>query len=208
MASIVDLSGLDRLISRVRRLESPNAKPLMITWMDIIVADNRKGVLAGLDKDGVPMKPVTYRPKGPTVGVNARSASRFRNNAIRKGHFGGFGPHAAGLHNNLTRGEYEQLTGPPLAPRGAFSRVITNLMTGFEIPPIGSSAWTAYGAWFEVVSTKGVPFLRAHFNGVGRLPVRDLRGVRPEGREKARRAAIAWMSDQIRIQPTSYSQAG
>lgn len=205
MSAIVNLDGLERIIARVRRLERLDAKPLMKTWMDIIVSDNRKGVLAGTDKDGDPMKPVTYRPKGPTVGIKAKSAARFRNNqaANRRGEFFGFGPHASGLNNNLTRGEYEQLTGPPLAPRGAFSRVITNLQPGFEEPPAGSTVWTAYGAWYEVVDTKGRPFLHYAFAR------RDLRGVRPEGREKARKAAIAWMADQIRIQPTgTYSQAG
>lgn len=204
MSTLVNLDGLDNLIGRVRRLEHMDATPLMKTWMDLIVADNRKGVLAGTDKDGNPMAPVTYRPKGPTVGIKAKSAARFRNNqpANRRGEFLGFGRHASGLHNNLTTQEYEQLTGPPLAPRGAFSRVITNLIPGFEEPPAGSSVWTAYGAWVEVVSTKGVPFLQFHFNGGGFLPRRDLRGVRPEGREKARKAAIAWMADQIRIQPS------
>jgi hypothetical protein len=199
----VDLSGLDNLIARVRRIEHPQVKLLMATWQDIIVADNRKGVLAGLDKDGLPMKPVTYRPKGPTVSIKAKSAARFRNNqpANRVGAFLGFGPHASGLHNNLTRGEYEQLTGPPLAPRGAFSRVITNLVPGFEEPPAGSNVWTAYGAWIDVVDFKGRPFLHYAF---GR---RDLRGVRPEGREKARKAAIAWMADQIRIVARSGANA-
>jgi hypothetical protein len=205
MSAIVDLSGLDRILARVRRIEHPNVELLMATWQDLIVNDNRKGVLAGLDKDGQPMRPVTYRPKGPTVGIKAKSAARFRNNqaANRRGAFLGFGPHASGLHNNLTTGEYEQLTGPPLAPRGAFSRVITNLVPGSEEPPAGTSVWTAYAAWIDVVTTKGVPFLPFAFR------TRDLRGVRPEGRLKARRAAVAWMSDQIRIQPTgTFSQAG
>ena len=200
MSVLVDLSGLDRLIKRVHKLERPEGELLMATWMQIITDDNRKGILAGTDKDGGYMLAVKYRPKGPTVKIGATSASRFRNNAKGRGKIGifaGFGVHAAGFHNNLTRGEYEQLTGPPLAPRGQFSRVITNLKTSFEHSP-DYTQWTAYGAWFDVVSTKGRPFLSAHFNGVGRLPIRDLAGVRPEGRAKARRAAVAWMRDQIR----------
>jgi hypothetical protein len=203
MASIVDLRGLDNIVNRVRRLERLDATPLMATWMKIITDDNRKGVLAGLDKDGNPMRPVTYRPKGPTVGIKAKSASRFRNNqaANKRGAFLGFGPHASGLNNNLSRGEYEQLTGPPLAPRGQFSRVITNLIPDFA-PSADGRVWTAWGAWFDVVSTKGRPFLHYAF---GR---RDLRGVRPEGRLKARKDAIAWMADQIRNQPVGFSLAG
>jgi len=86
--------------------------------------------------------------------------------------------------------------GPPLAPRGAFSRVITNLVTGYEV--LASGAYSAYGLWNEVVNAKGRKFLHYHFEGTGRLPVRDLRGVRPEGVERARKAAKAWMLDLIR----------
>lgn len=206
MSSIVDLSGLDRLIDRVRKLERPNAESLMTSFRLIIAQDNKRGVLAGQDKDGNPMTPVTYRPKGPTVKIGAKSAARFRNNnkARGGGAFAGFGLHAAGLNNNLTRGEYQQLTGPPLAPRGAHSRVITNLVSDdpnqFERSADGT-LWTTWCAWFEVVSTKGVPFLPFHFHGGRRLPRRDLAGVRPWGRDRARRAAVAWMSDLIRNQP-------
>lgn len=195
MSSIVDLRGLDRLISRVRALGTPDASPLMMTWQRLIIEDNRRGVLAGLDKDGNPMRPVTYRP----VGKGAKPTKSQKNNAKgRRGVFGGIGPNPAGTNNNLRPDEYRRLSGPPLAPRGAFSRVITNLRTGYE-HSAGSDLWTAYGFWDEVVSVNGRPFLSAHFRGAGRLPVRDLRGVRPEGREKARRAAIAWMSDQVRV---------
>ena len=209
MSVLVDLSGLDQLISRVRKLERPQAELLMATWMKILADDNRKGVLAGKDKDGNAMRPVTYRPKGRAVGINTGAADAFRNNArgrIKAGSFGGFGPHTSGFNNNLTRREYEQLSGPPLAPRGQFSRVITNLKTDFHPSPDGRT-WTAYGAWFEVVSTKGRQFLGAHFRGAGRLPIRDLTGVRPEGRIKARDAAIAWMADQIRRAPAGFFEA-
>lgn len=229
MSVFVDLTGLDRLWKKVNKLGRLDATPLMATWMDIISDDNRKGVLAGLDKDGNPMAPVTYRPKGPTVGIGAKSASRFRNNAkgrSKAGTFAGIGSHAAGLNNNLLRREYEQLTGPPLAPRRQFSRVITNLVTMYDESSDGKT-WHAYGFWDEVVDVKGRPFLQYHFQGRGggsggsggifggflrrasrgffggggrggRTKKRDLTGVRPVGREKARKAAIAWMSAEIR----------
>src|SRR5947209_6256359 len=83
------------------------------------------------------------------------------------------------------------LGGPPLAPRGASSRVITNLFTQHGRDP-ADNTWFAEGAWFEVVSTRGIPFLMAHFTGAAtgrghrvKLPVRDLRGVRPQGRQEA-----------------------
>jgi hypothetical protein len=45
---------------------------------------------------------------------------------------------------------------------------------------------------------KGIPFLRYHFNGDGRLPRRDLRGVRPAGIEKMRAAMNNWIRLEIR----------
>lgn len=194
-------AGLQRLINKVKSVESINAVPLMKRLMDVIEEDNRKGILAGTDKDGGYMLAVTYRPKGPQVKIGAKSASRFRNyaKANRKiGIFGGFGIYASGTHNNLLRREYEQLDGPPLAPRRQFSRVITNLKTGWIEPPRGGSVWTAYGAWDQVVSKKGKQFLQAHFKGSGRLPVRNLAGLRPWGRAEARKATVNFLRDQIR----------
>lgn len=201
MANVVDLTGLDNLLMRLERIGDPDATPLMRTWMNLISDGNRRGVLAGLDKDGKPMAPVTYRPTTPKpVKIGSKAADRWRNGAsgrIRAGVFGGFGPMAAGLHNNLTSAEYRKLDGPPLAPRKQFSRVITNLTTDYE-RAAGGGAWTAYGVWIDVVSVKGVPFLPSHFRGSGRLPVRNLAGVRPDDMAKARRAAVRWMSDVIR----------
>jgi hypothetical protein len=199
MSAIVDLSGLERLIARVRKLENPNATTLMKTWTALIEQDNRRGVLAGLDKDGNKMAPVKYRPvTAKPIKIGSKAAAGLRNTSGRKGVFAGFGIHSAGLNNNLTSSQYRQLDGPPLAPRRQFSRVITNLKTDFIRPSDMDREWTAYGYWDEVVSRKGVMFLPAHFRGRAGLPRRDLAGVRPEGREKARRAAIAWMADQIR----------
>lgn len=212
MKSYVDLTGLERLRSRVSDIQNPDFRPLMATFMRIITEDNRKGILAGTDKDGKPMIPVTYRPVGKAQKLTA-SQRNTSNNRARKGAFSGYGPAAAGLHNNLSKAEYRKLGGPALAPRGAFSRTITNLRTAYE--RASSHVWDAYGMWFEVVGTSGVPFLSAHFEGkaVGRgrkvkLPVRDLRGVRPEGQAKAREAAIAWMSDQVRWVTTGSRRAG
>ena len=198
MPSSVDLTGLERLIARVKRLADPNPRPLMIAWMKIIEEDNRRGVLAGLDKDGNPMAPVTYRPKPAPRKLTANQRNK-ANPRSRAGIFAGFGASLAGANNNLTSAEYRRLDGPPLAPRRQFSRVITNLRLAFEEPAANSGRWVAYGAWDEVASAKGVKFLPFHFDGTGRLPKRDLRGVRPEGREKARKALIAWASDQIRM---------
>lgn len=191
MKGYVDTTGLERLTARLRKVTADgfDARDLMAHFQQIIVDDNRKGVLAGTDKDGGYMLAVTYRPKGRDK-VRKPTAWQKNNAKGRRGVFGGRGPMAAGLHNNLAWYEYLRLGGPPLAPRGAFSRVITNLRTHHV--QVSPHAWEAYGFWQDVVDVKGRPFLHHAFKR------RDLRGVRPEGRAKARKAAVAWMSDRIR----------
>lgn len=204
---------LAQIKAKLTAFGNPDATPLMISWQLIIREDNRKGVLAGLDKDGNPMQPVTYRPKlapgeKPT-NIRSKAAARLRNNQNpRRMHnllFAGHGPWASGLHNNLSPAEYRKLTGPPLAPRGQFSRVITNLVTGWEPPQPGAKTkiWTAFGAWKDVVSVKGIAFLVFHFTGQrlgrhGPSIKRDLRGVRPDGRQRLRESYLAWAADHVR----------
>lgn len=207
MATRIDLSGLGRLREPLRRLGSPSDGALSVlglAWAKVIDDDNRRGVLAGLDRHGNPMEPVKYRPV-TTLSVRRPTAQQKNNprKGARRGAFSGFGPRAAGLHNNLTSREYRRLAGPPLAPRGAFSRVITNLKTRFGRR--GAFRFETVGYWDEVVSTKGVPFLMAHFQGLRtgrkgsvRLPVRDLRGIRPPGRTRAFTALRAWAIDLLR----------
>ncbi len=202
--TLENVGALDRLSERFRKLENPDATDLMISWQIIIREDNRKGVLAGTDKDGVDMARVTYRPKAPKgsflLNPNAKDLGHLRNGAkprqMRNLVFAGFGDHAAGTNNNLDASQYRRLDGPPLAPRKQFSRVITNLLTGYS--RLGLRMWSAFGYWDEVVDKKGRPFLHYLFDGGARCPARDLRGVRPEGVEKARAAARNWMIDQVR----------
>lgn len=192
---IENLGAIDRLTARFRMLVNPDATPLMVTWMRLIEADSRRGILAGQDKDGMPLAAVTYRPIGPAQKTTR--AQRLGLKASQRGRFGGHGPLASGLHNNLTSAEYRQLGGPPLAPRGAFSRTVTNLQTEFDPSARSAGRWEAYGWWDQVVSTKGEKFLHYHFYGIGQKR-RDLTGVRPDGVQKARRAAVNWMRDLVR----------
>jgi len=193
---IVDTSGLDRLMARLRKIAEPNATPLMARWMNVIEEDNRKGVLAGLDKDGVAMIPVTYRPKPRAKPLTVSQRGGRAKRATR-------GAFIGGVAGNLTSSEYRVLDGPPLAPRRQFSRVITNLVTGFA-PGDGilrsGGQVEAFGAWDDVVSRKGVHFLPFHFDGTSRLPRRDLRGVRPAGIQKALSALRAWAISIVREQ--------
>lgn len=84
-------------------------------------------------------------------------------------------------------------TGPPLAPRGALSRVIANYRTGHGRD---GRDWVVIGAWEDVLSNPGnVPFLPFHFRGEGRLPTRDLAHLRPAGLQHARQALRDWIAD-------------
>ncbi len=194
----VDFSGLDRLRARLKRIAEPDAAPLMLSWMKTIDEDNRRGIMAGLDKDGNPIAPVTYRPK-PTA---LRPTSKQLNNpakGARRGQFAGLGAHPSGMNNNLTSAEYRRLAGPALAPRGMFSRVVTNLK--FRYGRVSAGVWEAVGYWDQVVNVRGQRFLHYLFDGKGRfgaIPKRDLRGVRPEGVAKAKASLRAWMIDIIR----------
>lgn len=206
MSTTLDMTGLTKRIEQLEAMKTVDASDLMIRWQGIISEDNRRGILQGLDKNGVPMVPVKYRPKQPTKPRTqkqiAQTATRQRLNQrknARKGVSAGFGPMASGLHNNLTSAEYKLLGGPPLAPRDQFSRVITNLEVGYGGPPKGDPQWFAFGEWADVVSNKGIPFLKYHFHSVpSRLPVRDLRGVRPDGIAKAVDALRNWARLKIR----------
>ena len=185
MNPTLDLTGLGRMQERLRKLGDPDATTLMVSWMKTVDDGNRRGVLAGIDARGVAMAPVKYRPVGAPLRPDRK-----------RGGFGGFGPGARGLHNNLTSAEYKRLTGPPLAPRGLGSRVITNFMTDYAKLRVGY--WQTTSWWQDVVSTRGVSFLRFHFDGAAHLPRRDLRGIRPDDVKKCAASARAWMIDAIR----------
>ena len=182
------------LRERFARLQDPDASPLMATWMQIIERDNRKGVLAGLDKNGNPMTAVTYRPvdEATTIKAQTRGQGKY------------IDPAAAWLYGNLPGSIYRTLDGPPLAPRGVFSRVITNLVTESSDAQRREGVWEAFGFWDDVVARDGeYTFLNVHFLGqplgkFGPSIQRDLRGVRPEGVDDARAAAVNWMTDTIR----------
>lgn len=168
----VNTEGIDRLVGKIRSLESIDFMPLMVEWGVILTEDNREGALAGLDGFGIPLIPVTYRPD-PKAG--SRKTINFDIQA----------------NNNLTSGHYRTLDGPPLAPRREESRIVTNFVTSPE-GPMPDGSWHALGAWTDIVDINGdFEILTAHFPGPDhnpRLPVRDLAHVRPSALEKARTA--------------------
>jgi hypothetical protein len=200
-AVTVDTTPIDRLQARLRKIGDPDATPLMRTWMMIIDDDNRRGVLAGTDMNGNAMVPVKYRPKlkpgQKPVKLTVEQRLGQKPNA-KRGRFAAFGSAATGLNNNLTSGQYRLLGGPALAPRGQFSRVITNLLTDYDDSRRASGQWDAWGYWDGVVSAAGVAFLKFHFDGEGHLPRRDLRGLRPAGKTLSLEALRNWALDMVR----------
>lgn len=198
------IAGVERLQRRIMAIHNIGqyAGPLMEHWERIIEADNRRGVLAGTDKDGNPADALLYRPVTPggkKLTVGQRLGQRPN---LRRGRYAGIGDYSQyGIlaNNNLTTSEYRQRAGPRLAPRGPFSRAITNLATTSWPDDILPGVWYAQGAWVEVVSVKGVHFLPYHFRGeVPGARAYDLRGVRPEGVGEAREALRAWAKLTIR----------
>ena len=179
-----------------------HAPDLLRELARVIVEDNRRGVLAGLDKDGNPLAEVTYR-KGKARPAKGRTGRRFGVPVL--GHY--LGPElqlgnavlaASPGAGNLTPAEYRKLTGPPLAPRGARSRSIANLIYR-EAAQHGPGEWVVTAGWVNVVSKTGVPILAAHFEGAKcgkryrvKLKVRDLRGVRPRGMAEAGKRTLDW----------------
>jgi hypothetical protein len=151
----VDTTPLERIVGRLimLRLEDQDFAPLMLEWRTILEEDNREARLAGQDGWGVPLAPVTYRPD-PAANPNRSILA----------------------NDNLTTSWYRELTGPPLAPRGVESRSIKNFRTAHL--HLGNQ-WQAVGAWEDVLSPSGYPFLSAHFHGAGWLPIRNLAHVRP-----------------------------
>jgi hypothetical protein len=142
-------ADLDRKLGTLARPDAEAIRPLMESWERAIDQDNRRGVLAGTDKDDRPLVPVKKRT-----------------------------------------GKYKGKTGPPLAPDGAASRVIANLVTGhFQA---SETQWVAVGQWESVVSDAGVHFLPFHIRGEGRLPVRDIAGIRAQGVAEAQEALEDW----------------
>jgi hypothetical protein len=166
--------------AKLLKLLDPDLTPVMLGLMGVIGTDNRDGLLAGTDKDGAKM-PTTVRertPEGYDVFYKLPDG--------KTGHY-----YQAGRSGDHP----EDGDGPPLAPHGIESRAITNLKVEYHRD--GPDQWVAQGAWKNVLSDKGVPFLPFHFRGEGRLPTRDLAGLRPDGRDAAVALVDSWVTAML-----------
>jgi hypothetical protein len=170
---IVTDAGIQRMLDR---LVNPDLRHAMVRCEAIITEDHTKANLEGIDKDGISYRPVTYRNDSGVVAV-----------AKRNKYNRGVGPALEGAGDNLSSAEYRRLKGPPLAPRFKSSRIIANFVTMSGQNPDGT--WFVRSALLGIVSKKGVPFMLAHFEGRGRLPRRDDRGIRPWGIAECRKAS-------------------
>lgn len=117
------IRGCERIQRRLAQIEHvmDHAGSLMKHWELLMEEGNRKGVLAGTDKDGNPMLPVTYRPFKPReMSLGERLGQHIN---LKRGRYAGIGRYSQyGIlpNNNLSSSAYRQLTGPPLAPRSHF----------------------------------------------------------------------------------------
>jgi hypothetical protein len=218
--------------------------PLMVAWAKVLVEDNRKGVLAGRDKNDTVVMKTHYRTsfvqagydrptyvKGVVNPAGDRSwLVNIRGNMDSPGYKGG-------SSHNLKTSEYKKMSGPPLAPRGMASRIISN----YVVSPIFETGgrYGVEGGWNDVTGRNGYPFLYAHFNGTGlhkggnyatfmqsrqfkklnnsgkgfgrgrNLPRRDMNGLRKWGRDRARRDLKLWIEDLMEtFQNKYFNQTG
>ncbi len=126
------------LRSRLSKLSRVEIAPLLRDVEKIVESDNRRGILAGEDKDGNPLKPVTPYPG---------------------------------------RG-----SGPPLAPSGGASRVVSD----FDAVAVGS------GKTGRIAAAWNVPWLKYHEK------TRDIVGIRPRGKAEILRAIRDFLKNHAR----------
>jgi len=199
--------NIQRRLSEITHVVD-HAGDLMEHWERLMEEGNRHGILAGTDKDGDPMIPVTYRPTyaqkraiyaGTAKPILPTLSQRLGQHPRKmRGEFYGRGEHMSGLNNNLTSAEYRRLDGPPLAPRRQFSRVITNVETT-SFQPEEHGYWLVTLTWKQVVSKTGYSFLKHLFDGDPPQPgPRDLRGVRPDDVAKMQATILPWAKLTIR----------
>lgn len=231
--------SVNQVYEALFRLETMNsyAGPLINAWSEVLVEDNRRGVMQGQQGDGSAMKPTKYRlslkqrgagdPDDLFFNESGESFNNFESAGMF--HFGSLGGSGAGFKpspsDSLTTRQYQQMTGPPLAPRGAASRVISNYRVNILT---GTNRIGVEGGWDDVLSREGVPFLPAHFfgatirrrakNGVFAtalngpadaynlysLPVRNLVGLRKWGQSQAGKELNAWIRWLLTVSQPEY----
>lgn len=85
--------------------------------------------------------------------------------------------------------------GPPLAPRGVLSRVVTNYRVEWTLAP---GKVTINAGWTPILSTRGIDFLKFHLRGNRTLPKRDIAGITPQGQRKVGAMLVEWIRESLR----------
>ena len=170
MGMRLDAEITGRLRRMLDSMENPDFSQFMEQCEVAIHEGHIRGVMAGTDKDGVPMIETTYRNSNAMPLKKSRTISNSR-----------FGAPGMTKNDNLKTSEYVKLKGPPLAPRGLGSRVLRNFASESGLDADG---WYVTAYLVGIISRKGKPFMEYHFTGAGRLPKRDLRGIRPETKSR------------------------
>ena len=80
-SAVANCRQLERRLHEITNVMD-HAEPLMQHWRKLMEEGNLRGVLAGEDKDGNPMLPVTYRPRNPRpMTVSERLGQRATSSA-------------------------------------------------------------------------------------------------------------------------------
>lgn len=93
----------------------------------------------------------------------------------------------------LTAGEISRRggSGPPLAPRGSASRIVSGFVV--EVVPLGDGAILVRGSW------PGFPELRYHSEGAGHNPVRDPVGITPAAEARIGEAVRGFLAERVGV---------
>lgn len=129
----------------------------------------------------VDLAPLAARIREIMVADNARARAEGHDDQDRP-----FAPLRGGRPLSPSEVRQRGGAGPPLAPRGAASRIIS----GFEVElvPLDSGSVLARGSW------PSFPELQYHVQGAGRLPVRDPIGLTPRGRAEVEAVVAEFVS--------------
>jgi hypothetical protein len=224
--------GFTRAYQALFRLETMTnyIGPLLEAWTFVLIEDNRRGVMQGLDGDGLPMKPTKYRLSLKQTSAGQANDQFFNSSGQAFSNMESAGGFAfantsgtlnsvgfkGGASDNLTTRQYKKMTGPPLAPRGPASRVISN----YTVEALtGENTVGVEGGWRDVVTKDGRPLLPIHFNGATssratfansisgdnrHLPRRNLVGLRLWGKTQARKELNAWVKWLLTVSQPEY----
>lgn len=219
--------SFDGVHAMTARLETLNhyAGDLIGRWAAVLIEDNRRGVLAGLDWHDRPVIPTSYRRSFVQAGRDRPDRVQdVKGWAVNVS--GGPGPgFKPGAGWDLTKREYREQSGPPLAPRGMASRIISN----YTVAPIHHAGQIGVeGGWDDVLNNRGDEFLPYHFDGTGmhrggayatwakrkgvgrgnNLPRRDMAGLRKWGKTQARKELREWMREIMAVQSAYFTGTG